>query len=111
MGAVIYKFASTAMTYTTTLDFARVTEKHLYGQDQHLNSLRHFSLQYPYAGGISEAPVHKGWLELTVNGSEYDARVSELGMSSMPRVLDEGMQAEQDKLMEEKMKNISGSEE
>lgn len=108
-GAVIYKFDSTAMTYTTTLDFARVTEKRLYGQDQHLNSLRYFNLQYPYAGRISEAPVYEEWPGLTVNGSEYDARVSELGMSTMTREMDEGVQAEQDKLMEEKMKTIRES--
>lgn len=108
-GAVIYKFDSTAMTYTTTLDFAKVTEKRLYGQDQHLNSLRYFNLDYPYAGRLSEAPIYKDWPELTVNGSEYDARVSELGMSTLPRTLDEEMQAEQSKLMEEKMSKIRES--
>lgn len=108
-GAVIYKFDSTAMTYTTTLDFAKVTEKRLYGQDQHLNSLRYFNLDYPYAGRLSEAPVYKDWPGLTVNGNEYDARVSELGMSTMPRILDEEMQAEQSKLMEEKMKKLRES--
>lgn len=108
-GAVIYKFDSTAMTYTTTLDFAKVTEKRLYGQDQHLNSLRYFNLDYPYAGRLSEAPIYKDWPELTVNGSEYDARVSELGMSTLPRILDEEMQAEQSKLMEEKMSKIRES--
>ena len=107
-GQVIYKCDSTEMTYTTTLDFADVTEKRLYGQDQHLNSLRYFNLQYPYAGRTGEAPVYEGWPELTVDGAAYDARVSEIGMSTMPRKMDEEMQAEQDKLMDEKMKSISG---
>lgn len=105
-GEVIYKCDSTEMTYTTTLDFSDVTEKRLYGQDQHLNSLRYFNLQYPYAGRLDEAPVYEGWPGLTVDGSEYDARVSEIGVSTMPRGLDQEMQAEQDKLMDEKMKRI-----
>lgn len=108
-GQVIYKCDSTEMTYTTTLDFARVTEKRLYGQDQHLNSLRRFNLQYPYAGRVAEAPVYEGWPELTMDRDEYDERVSEIGMSTMPRELDPAMQAEQDKLMEEKMKSIQES--
>ncbi len=108
-GQVIYKCDSTEMTYTTTLDFARVTEKRLYGQDQHLNSLRKFNLQYPYAGRVAEAPVYEGWPELTLDRTEYDNRVSEIGMSTMPRELSQEMQAEQDKLMDEKMKSIQGS--
>lgn len=108
-GQVIYKCDSTEMTYTTTLDFARVTEKRLYGQDQHLNSLRKFNLQYPYAGRVAEAPVYEGWPELTMDRDEYDERVSEIGMSTMPREPDPAMQAEQDKLMEEKMKSIQES--
>ena len=108
-GQVIYKFDSTEMTYTTTLDFAKVTQKRLYGQDQHLNSLRYFNLDYPYAGKLKEAPVYENWPELTVDGQKYDARVSEIGISTMPRVLDEIMQTEQGKLIDEKIKKIRES--
>lgn len=108
-GQVIYKCDSTEMTYTTTLDFSEVTKKRLYGQDQHLNSLRYFNLQYPYAGRLDEAPVYEGWPELTVDGAAYDARVSEIGMSTMPREMDSKMQAEQDRLLDEKMKSIRES--
>lgn len=109
-GQVIYKCDSTAMTYTTTLDFSEVTRKRFYGQDQHLNSLRYFNLQYPYAGRLEEAPVYEGWPELTVDGAAYDARVAEIGMSTMSRKMDENMQAEQDKILDEKMKSIRGAE-
>lgn len=110
-GQVIYKCDSTEMTYTATLDFAKVTEKRLYGQDQHLNSLRYFDLSYPYAGRLSDAPVYEGWPELTVDGAQYDARVTEIGMSTMQRTMDQTMQEEQDRILDEKMDAIRGNKE
>lgn len=106
-GQVIYKCDSTEMTYTTCLDFAEVTEKRLYGQDQHLNALRYFDLAYPYAGKLEEAPVYEGWPGLTATVDEYDQRAKEIGINTMPRQTDAQMQAEQDKKMDELIEKIS----
>ena len=103
-GKVVYKCDSTAMTYTTCLDFSEVTEKRLYGVDQHLNSLRYFGLDYPYAGKLDEAPLYKDWPELTLDWEEFDQRVSEIGINTIPRVFDTEMQAAQDARMDEIMK-------
>ena len=92
------------MTYTTCLDFSEVTEKRLYGVDQHLNSLRYFGLDYPYAGKLDEAPLYKDWPELTLDWEEFDQRVSEIGINTIPRVFDTEMQAAQDARMDEIMK-------
>ena len=106
-GQVIYKCDSTEMTYTTCLDFAEVTEKRLYGQDQHLNALRYFDLAYPYAGKLEEAPVYEGWPGLTATVDEYDQRAKEIGINTMPRQTDAQIQAEQDKKMDELIEKIS----
>lgn len=106
-GQVIYKCDSTEMTYTTCLDFAEVTEKRLYGQDQHLNALRYFGLEYPYAGKLEEAPVYDGWPDLTVTVDDYDQRAKEIGINTTPRQIDAQMQAEQDKKMDELIEKIS----
>ena len=98
-GKVIYKCDSTEMTYTTCLDFSEVTEKRLYGEDQHLNTLRYLGLDYPYAGKLDEAPVYQDWPELSVTLEDYDQRVSEIGINTMSREVDEELDARMDELM------------
>lgn len=107
-GQVIYKCDSTEMTYTTCLDFSKVTEKRLYGMDQHLNSLRYFNLDYPYAGRLNEAPVYQGWPELTLDPEAFTQRVSEIGVNTIPLETDTEMQAAQDARMDEIMRNLKG---
>jgi len=105
-GLVVHQCDSTEQTYTTCLDFAEVTEKRIYGEDQHMNSLRYFELQYPYAGKQNEAPVYKNWPELTLDSEAFDQRVAEIGINTMPRVTDTETQTAQDVRMNEIIKNL-----
>lgn len=106
-GQVLYRADSSEMSFTTCLDFAQVTEKRLYGVDQHLNALRYFDLPNPYAGRVDEAPVYKDWPELTVTTDDFDQRVAEIGENTMPRYPDAGMQAEQSQKMEKLIEKIA----
>ena len=79
-GQVVYQCGNVAMTYTEVLDFDQVTEKRLYGRDQHLNALRRFAIRYPFAGRLEEAPVYEGMPEITYDPKEYIERVREIGI-------------------------------
>lgn len=81
-GKVIYKCGSTPTTYTEILDFAHVTNKRLYGRDQHLNCLRKFQIKYPFAGQLESAPVYQGMPEVTYTPAEFIERVQEIGIGS-----------------------------
>lgn len=106
-GQVVYKCDSTEMTYTACLDFAKVTQKRLYGIDQHLNTLRALSIQYPYAGKVDQAPLYKGWPELTYDQDSFNKRVGELGINTMGGTLDEAAQKKLDVQMDQMMKKLS----
>lgn len=99
-GGVVYKCGSEPMVYTTTLDFDEVTRKRIYGRDQHLNSLRKFNVQYPYAGRLEEAPVYENMPELTYNPKEYLERTAEIGMSTIPHIPDREEKELTDKKLE-----------
>ena len=81
-GKVVYKCDSEPMTYTEILDFEKVTNKRLYGRDQHLNCLRKFQIKYPFAGRLDEAPVYEGMPEVTYTPAEFIQRVHEIGFGS-----------------------------
>lgn len=81
-GKVVYKCGSEPMTYTEILDFDKVTNKRLYGRDQHLNCLRKFQIKYPFAGKLDEAPVYEGMPEVTYTPAEFIQRVQEIGVGS-----------------------------
>lgn len=107
-GQVIYKCDSTEMTYTACLDFSKVTEKRLYGADQHLNTLRALGIRYPYAGKVDKAPLYQGWPELTMDKNAFNRRVSEIGVNTLPSSADTKTQAAQDARMDEIMKHLNG---
>lgn len=81
-GKVVYKCGSDPMTFTQILDFNEVTNKRLYGRDQHLNCLRRFRIPYPFAGKLDEAPVYQGMPPVTYDPQSYLERVSEIGVGS-----------------------------
>ena len=81
-GKVVYKCGSEPMTYTEILDFDKVTHKRLHGRDQHLNCLRKFQIQYPFAGKLDQAPVYEGMPEVTYTPAEFIQRVREIGIGS-----------------------------
>ena len=81
-GKVIYKCGSGPMTYTAILDFDEVTNKRLYGRDQHLNCLRRFQIKYPYADKLDEAPVYEGMPQVTYDPIAYVQRAQEIGIGN-----------------------------
>lgn len=89
-GKVIYKCGSEAMTYTQILNFDEVTNKRLYGRDQHLNCLRQFQIKYPFAEKLDEAPVYQGMPPVTYDPQSYLKRVSEIGVGSPAPDLSDG---------------------
>lgn len=101
-GKVIYKCGSLPMTFTETLDFDEVTRKRLYGRDQHLNSLRRFNIQYPFAGKLEEAPVYQGMPELTYDPESYRRRMAEIGVGSLAA----GLQPDEAQSLNEEMDSL-----
>ena len=72
-----------ALPLRTTLDFSGVVLKREYGRDQHLNSLRYFNVQYPFAGKIEDAPVYKNAGRLTANKKEYEEKTHGIRMGDL----------------------------
>ena len=81
-GEIVHQCGENPALVTKTLDFDRVREKRLCGMDQHLNSLRRFGVEYPFAGRISEAPVYRDMPPVTETHGEYAKRLEELGIGS-----------------------------
>lgn len=79
-GEIIIKCPEVPALVTKTLDFDQVVLKREYGRDQHLNSLKYFKIQYPYAGKIGEAPVYEGMGQLTKNREEYLNKTAEISL-------------------------------
>lgn len=79
-GDIVFKCPEVPALITKTLDFDQVMLKRAYGRDQHLNSLKYFKIQYPYAGKIEEAPVYEQIGELTKDKEEYQKKTAEIGM-------------------------------
>lgn len=79
-GEIVFKCPEIPALVTKTLDFDAVMLKRAYGRDQHLNSLRYFNIQYPYAGKVGEAPVYKEIGELTKNKEEYQEKTAKINL-------------------------------
>lgn len=82
-GQIVLKCPETPALVTTTLDFSRVELKREYGRDQHLNSLRHFHVPYPFAGKLNDAPVYRKAGELTANKKEYEEKTRAVQMGNL----------------------------
>ncbi|WP_125141288.1 carbon-nitrogen hydrolase family protein [Clostridium transplantifaecale] len=82
-GQVLIKCPETPALVTRTLDFSQVELKREYGRDQHLNSLRYFNVQYPFAGRLNEAPVYQGAGSLTADRKEYEEKTRGVRMGNL----------------------------
>lgn len=83
-GEVIYQAGEAPTVFTKTLDLDEVRRKRISGEDQHLNSLRRFSVDYPFAGRLDRAPVFRDLLPLTEDRAQYRRRLEELGEAPLP---------------------------
>ena len=82
-GQIVLHCPETPALVTKTLDFSGVVLKREYGRDQHLNSLRYFNVQYPFAGKIEDAPVYKNAGRLTANKKEYEEKTHGIRMGDL----------------------------
>ena len=83
-GGIVFQCGDTPTLATQTLDLGRVHAKRSYGSDQHLSSLRHFDVKYPYANRLNEAPVYKNLPALTLAPDAYAKRLQEHGLGTLP---------------------------
>lgn len=86
-GEVVYKCGQEPCQITLTLDLEQVKRKRFAGRDQHLNSLRAFTLPKSYAGNLEAAPVYHGMLKLTRTPKEYAERLKELGLAPIQKTV------------------------
>lgn len=77
-GEVVYKCGEVPTLVTKTIDLDLVRKKRIGGLDQHLNSLRRFKVDYPFAGKIEEAPVFSNMPPLTENADQYAERIRQM---------------------------------
>lgn len=78
-GMIVDQCGNAEATLSAVLDLDFVRRKRQGGKDQHLSSMQHFQVEYPFAGRLNEAPVFQGILPLTQNADEWAARQKELG--------------------------------
>ena len=82
-GSVVFQCGSGPELVTKTLDMSMVNIKRNYGRDQHLKSLRHYEVNYPFAENIAGAPVYETMDGLTLDKTEYKKKVSEILQGSI----------------------------
>lgn len=78
-GEVVYKCGEVPTLVTKTLDLDLVRRKRNGGIDQHLNSMRKFHVDYPFAGRIETAPVYETMMPLTETAEAFEERQRNLG--------------------------------
>lgn len=104
-GLVVDRCGNVPARLTCTLDLDFVRRKRLCGKDQHLNSLRHFHVAYPFADKLDLAPVYKNMPGLTDNPAAYTERLKEMGVAPFTHELPEP--SDSDRLLDELYRKLN----
>lgn len=105
-GEIVYKCGDTPTLVTKTINIDLVRRKRNGGIDQHLNSLRHFKVGYPFAGKLESAPVYDDMPSITEDSAQYAARMEEMGITNLAKKEPEADEMVLDSIMEEAIRTI-----
>ena len=82
MGKVVIRCGNQPSVVSEVLDFQYVTRNRWAGKDQHLNSLRHFHVEYPFADRLEQAPLYEKMPTLADTAEEHRARTDFFGIGN-----------------------------
>ncbi|WP_294150688.1 carbon-nitrogen hydrolase family protein [uncultured Clostridium sp.] len=85
-GEVVYKCGEQPALVTKTIDLDAVTRKRYAGIDQHLNSMRTFHIDYPFAGKVETAPIFDQMPPLPQTTEAFQKRLMDMGIGTFHSV-------------------------